>query len=76
MVSLTTIKRYGAWLAAACLALSATGCKGPCDELAERMCELNPNDGEQCEKWQVRTKRVPTETCEAGLRQLDRDRVR
>lgn len=58
------------------LGLASSGCEGPCDKFATRMCAQNPNDSDQCAKWQERAKLVPTETCEAGLRVLDRDRVR
>lgn len=57
-------------------ALSLSGCKTPCDKLSDRLCEMVGDDGEACAKWQARAKRVPTETCEASLRELDRDRVR
>lgn len=56
--------------------LSCQGCQTPCDQLADRLCQLAKDDTEQCERWQDRAKRVKTETCEAGLRELDRDRVR
>ncbi len=63
-------------LLALALALATSGCKTPCDKLADRLCQMSADDGEQCMKWQARAKRVPTESCEASLRELDRDRVR
>ena len=70
-----TATQLARWLTPLAIALSAA-CQTPCDELADRLCLLAPDDAEQCVKWQERSKRVPTKTCEAGLRQLDRDRVR
>jgi hypothetical protein len=63
-------------VAAITLMVGTASCKSPCDELAARLCVQADNDSELCARWQDRAKRVPTETCEAGLRTLDRDRVR
>ena len=58
------------------LAAATSACTTPCKELSKRLCAMQPDDDEQCEKWKARVGRVTTETCEAGLRKLDRDRVR
>lgn len=64
------------WLLAAVLALAGlTGCDRPCKTLADRLCEQAGGD-EACEKWRDRVARVPKETCVAGLKALDRERLR
>lgn len=66
------------WLAVALLALSclASGCDRPCQRLADRLCERAGSDDAACEQWKLRTSRVPTSTCEAGLRLLDKEAFR
>jgi len=63
-------------LLAMAFAVGSLGCTTPCKKLANRLCEMSGDDGAQCERWKERTSRVPTKTCESGLRQLDRDRIR
>jgi len=70
----------GRCLAAAILMLAicaaSAGCSNPCEDLANRLCASPGCEAAQCERWHERTGRVPTETCEAGLRSLDRERIR
>jgi hypothetical protein len=56
--------------------LILTGCDRPCDQLADRLCQRAGADDAACAKWQDRVSRVSTNTCEVGLRALDRDRLR
>ena len=58
------------WLALVVLA----SCDRPCNTLAHRLCEKAGND-EACAAWQARIDRVPAETCVAGLKALDRERL-
>lgn len=56
------------------------GCDRSCSKLADQLCERaelykEKNADELCERWRERTKRVGSETCQAALRALDRDRV-
>ena len=62
-------------LLAAASGLGLSACSDPCEELANRLCASPGCEAAQCERWHERTARVPTETCEAGLRSLDRERV-
>ncbi len=63
-------------LATLALLACVWGCSNPCEELANRLCATPGCEPMQCDRWHERTARVPTETCEAGLRSLDRERVR
>ena len=63
-------------LAGLALSLASVGCSNPCEDLANRLCATPGCEPAQCERWHERTGRVPTETCEAGLRSLDRERIR
>ena len=65
-----------ALMVAGLCSLGLTACNNPCEDLANRLCNAPGCDPTQCERWHERTARVPTETCEAGLRSLDRERVR
>ena len=56
--------------------LAVAGCKGPCGDLADRLCVAADGDESRCEAWKQRVGRVPSETCQAGIRLLDRERVR
>lgn len=58
------------------MALAAlAGCDRPCKRLADQLCSRNANDDAACERWKERIARVSPETCETGLRLLDRERV-
>lgn len=60
----------------AVLALAAAaGCERPCAVLADRLCEQAGDDDQACEAWRERISRVPSQTCENGLKALDRERV-
>ncbi len=67
---------WAAILASVFCLLFTGGCSNPCEELANRLCATPGCEPAQCERWHERTGRVPTETCEAGLRSLDRERIR
>ena len=71
-----TLKRIALALFLGCMCLPVAACNNPCKDLANRLCASPGCDTAQCEQWHKRTARVPTETCEAGLRSLDRERVR
>ena len=60
---------------AACWA-SLAACDRPCATLADRLCEAAGSDDHACEAWRERVGRVPASTCIAGLKALDRERVR
>jgi hypothetical protein len=51
------------------------GCDRPCKTLADRLCE-QANDEAACDRWRERVQRVPTDTCKAGIKALDRERLR
>ena len=65
----------GLALLVAVAAAGLTGCDRPCDKLANQLCSRAANDDAACEKWKLRIARVKPETCENGLRLLDRERV-
>lgn len=71
-----SLSRVAAGLIWAALCVGLAACSNPCKDLANRICASPGCDAAQCERWHDRTARVPTETCEAGLRSLDRERVR
>ncbi len=58
------------------LAAALSGCQSPCERLAERLCAAKGVDNAQCTSWELRSQRVPAETCERALRMLDRERIR
>lgn len=62
-------------LAALALVAATTGCERPCAVLADRLCEQAGDDDQACEQWRERISRVPSQTCENGLKALDRERV-
>ncbi len=51
------------------------GCDRPCKNLADRLCE-QAGDEAACDRWRTRVQRVTPETCTAGLKALDRERLR
>ncbi|MBM4344307.1 MAG: hypothetical protein FJ100_13135 [Deltaproteobacteria bacterium] len=69
-------------LCAVLLAFAVCGaaCDRSCSKLADQLCERaelyrEKNADELCERWRERTRRVGSETCQAALRTLERDRV-
>jgi hypothetical protein len=52
-----------------------TGCDRPCKTLADRLCE-QAKDEAACDRWRDRVQRVSTDTCKAGIKALDRERLR
>lgn len=62
------------WLALMVGVTVLSACDRPCKTLATRLCENAGND-QACAEWQARVDRVPTETCVAGLKALDRERL-
>lgn len=56
------------------LAAALGGCDRPCKTLADRLCE-QAQDEAACDRWRDRVQRVSKETCTAGLKALDRERL-
>ena len=54
--------------------LLLAACDRPCKTLATRLCEKSANE-QACAEWQARVDRVSSETCQAGLKALDRERL-
>jgi hypothetical protein len=62
------------WLALMTGIATLPACDRPCKTLASRLCE-NAGSEEACAEWQARVDRVSSETCVAGLKALDRERL-
>ena len=76
----TTTAKTWLLMTIAALAVTATGCDRSCSKLADKLCERaslsnDKNPAELCDTWRDRTKRVSVETCQNGLRLLERDRL-
>lgn len=69
-------RRRAVRLSLALALLAPAACANPCKDLANRLCNTPGCTEAQCGRWHERTARVPSETCEAGLRLLDRERLR
>lgn len=56
--------------------LFSVGCERPCKQLADELCRQTGSDDRACEEWKDRTSRVPSHTCEVGLRAINQGRTR
>lgn len=61
---------------AAIFCLFSYGCERPCKQLADELCRQTGSDDRACEEWKERTSRVPSHTCEVGLRAINQGRTR
>jgi hypothetical protein len=59
-------------LALAVLLMGAGGCKGPCDKLAQRVCEeVGGEEDEKCQEWRVTISKLNDDSCKAALENVE-----